>query len=212
MNRHAIRAPYRQERGFALLTALVLLFTLTIVGVAAMMSTSLEYRQSANTAFLARARETSESARMAATSVLPEHTYQRGWNGITLLPGLTVRDKDGDGHPDNLYGSNDEGSPLDDSNPAALTTDMDYSVFADANGDGDTSDPVDVFRAEIKVYHTATRFDQGSGAAHVAGYEGLGKGAAAGGTVIYYYAAAEGFGPGNARAWTSADSRARVFN
>lgn len=202
-----------RNRGFALLTSLILLFTLTLVGIVAMHSTTLEYRMSTNSAYLSRAREISEAGRMAVSSLLPQHTYERSWSGIELPDGLELGDGADDGtEPDNRYGGNEAGESFDVTDPDSLATDATFQIDVDANGDGDTTDEVDQFDADIKIYQTATKLDKGSGTAMVAGYEGLGKGAASGGTVLYYYVASEGKAPSGTRYWTSSDTRARVFN
>ncbi len=201
------------QAGFVLLTSLILLFTLTLVGIVAMNSTTLEYRLSTNAVYVSRARESSEAGRMAVASVMPQHVYERSWSGIRLPGGLTMGDgADSGSEPDDRYGGNDAGESFELNAPENLNTDAFYRVSVDANGDNDSVDAVDQFQADIKIYQTATKLDQGSGTAMVAGYEGLGKGAAAGGMVLYYFVASEGKAPGNTRYWTSSDVRARVLN
>lgn len=199
-----------RRAGFALITGLIFLIVLTVAGVVVIQSTSMSYRMAANSAYQRRAREVSESGRLAVASVLPMHTYERSWHPVTLLPHVVILDKDSSGQADDLYGVNSEVSLIfDPLNPLALTKDATYWI--DLDGDDNFSNPPDL-RADISVYRTDTRLDQGSGAAMLAGYAGLGKGAGAGGGVIFFYVASQGEGPSQAQSVTSSDVRTRVFN
>jgi hypothetical protein len=210
------------QRGMALITGLVLLLVLSIVAIAAMQLTTLEYQMSANSANHSRARQVSESARMAVGTLLPEHVYRRGWTGMDLAAGLDIEDKDSDGSDDLLYGDNSE-CASDCFDQAGLesgtfTLDEDATFVRDMdNADGDnnvttgTSDPLDL-NASVAVYRTTTKLDRGSGTATLAGYSGLGKGAAGGGTVIHFYVRSEGEAARHAKGATSADVRSRVLN
>lgn len=203
------------SHGMALVTGLLLLLALTIVAIAAMQITSMGYKMSANSANQSRARQISESARMALSSVLPEHVYRREWNGIDLATGLTIKDKDSSGSPDKLFGGNTE---CTDGcfNHDALTEDAVFAIDMDnADADDDvetgTSDPLDL-AASMAVYRTATHLDKGAGSAMIAGYMGLGKGAAGGGTLVHFYVRSDGNAASNARVTTSTDVKSRVFN
>lgn len=202
-------AKFSVQTGVALVTALVFLFVLTMVSVIAMQSTSFEYRMSTNAAFKSRACEVSESGRMAVSSVMPEHAYLRSWSGMSLPSDLTVKDKNEDGTGDALYGDNDESAgSLDLNNLTALTTDAVYK--RDVNGDGDADD-LDLVAA-IKVFHSTTKIQKGSGTAMLGGYQGLGKALGAGGAGLYYVVASEGKAPAKACCLSSTDVRTRVVN
>jgi hypothetical protein len=190
----------------------VLLLVLSIVAIAAMQLTTLEYHMSANSANLSKARQVSESARMAVSSILPDHVYRRSWAGITKATGLEIKDKDNDGDGgDLLYGGNSE-CANDCFDPEVLDED---AIFAedldDADNDNDPFTGTDL-SASVAVYGTESQFDRGAGIQMVAGYAGLGKGAAGGGTVLHFYVRAEGEAARHARATTSSDVRARVLN
>ncbi len=215
------KATYNTSRrslshGMALVTGLLLMLALSIVAIAAMQVTSMGYKMSANSANQSRARQISESARMALSSVLPEHIFRREWTGIDLADGLTIKDKDSSGSADKLYGSNIECPAGGCFNHDSLTEDAVFAIDMDnADADDDvetgTGDPLDL-RASIAVYQTATLLDKGAGTAMVAGYMGLGKGAAGGGTLLHFYVRSDGNSALNAQVTTSTDVKTRVLN
>ncbi|MCB1875432.1 MAG: hypothetical protein KDH88_05600 [Chromatiales bacterium] len=192
-----------KHRGFVLVTSLVFLLILTVVAIFALKSTGVQYRMSSNTAFLDRARAASDSGRLALSSVMPEHVYEREWTSVSLATGLTIADKDENNAADDLYAVNSETSW------AADGLDVDARYRIDGNGDGDYADPQDI-DAAMAVYRTAIETNTGSGQAMLAGYMGLGKAVSAGGAMIFYDIQSRGYGQGNAQARTSADFRAVV--
>lgn len=189
--------------GFVLITALVFLLVLTMVAIFALKSTGVQYRMSTNIAFLDRARAASDSGRLAVSSVMPEHVYEREWSSVTLTPGLTIQDKDDNSAADDLYANNSEAGWAED----GLDVDARYRI--DGNGDGDYTDPQDI-DAAISVYRTRLEASRGAGQAMLAGYMGLGKALGAGGAMIFYDIQSRGYGQGNAEARTSSDFRAVV--
>jgi Tfp pilus assembly protein PilX len=188
-----MNSPRRLAGGMALITGLVLLVILTIVALTSMRTTTLEYKMSGNTAHYSQAREVSESGRMAVSSVLHEHVFERSWDGVTLTSGLTILDKNTDGSADSLI-TNATGETFN-------TADLHSSLVNDASYTNSLSG----LQADIKVYYSATKLSSGSGAAMSAGYMGLGKGAAGGGASMYFYVMSEGNGVSNAKFVTSAD-------
>jgi hypothetical protein len=213
--RLSFRGKSDRNRGMALITGLVLLLVLSIVAIAAMQITTLEYQMSANSANHSRARQVSESARMAVGTLLPEHVYRRGWSGIDKATGLDIKDKDSDGNDDVLYGDNSE-CAADCFDHDALDEDAVFALDMD-NADSDdnvttgTTDPLDL-NASVAVYRAETQVDKGAGTAMLAGYSGLGKGAAGGGTIIHFYVRSDGEAARQARATTSSNVRSRVLN
>ncbi|NEV65009.1 PilX N-terminal domain-containing pilus assembly protein [Thiorhodococcus minor] len=187
-----------KSKGIALITGLVLLVILTLVALSTMRSTTLEYRMSGNTAFLAQARQVSESGRLAVSTVLHDHVFERSWSGVQLPPGLTILDKDSSGSADALI-ANESGEAFDQSDPVgSLTQDATFT------------DPISGHTTKVAVYHMTTKLSPGSGSAMSAGYMGLGKGAAGGGSRMFFDVLADGAGDANSRFVTSADVRVPV--
>jgi Tfp pilus assembly protein PilX len=181
------------SRGIALITGLVLLVILTIVALSTMRTTSLEYRMSSNTAYSSQTRQVSESGRLAVSSVLHEHVFERSWSGVSIPSGCAILDKDSDGMADSLI-ANSSGETFDAADLLGSLTD-----------DAQYTDSVSGLTSTISVYHAATKLSAGSGAAMSAGYMGLGKGAGGGGAAMYYYLISESTGHASARSVTSAD-------
>ena len=186
--------PLRQRsRGIALITGLVLLVILTIVALSTMRTTTLEYRMSGNTAYVTQARQVSESGRLAVSTVLHEHVFERSWGGITLASGLDILDKDSDGHPDSLI-TNETGETFDAAD-----------LLGNLETDAEFTDPGSGHESDVSIYYAATKLSPGSGAAMSAGYMGLGKGAGGGGSSMFFYALSTGAGEAGSRFVTSAD-------
>ena len=188
----------RSQRGAALIIGLIFLAVLTLVGVTAMRSTTLEYQISTNQAFKHQSFAYSETGRRVLGEVLDDHVFERGWTlpgGQSLVPtGLTVNDKDGDGTLDNLYLANGAGEdPLDAS---TLETDATFSA-------GDVS-------ADLSVYRAGSVLTPGGASVMSAGYAGLGKSAAGGGAQVLLQLRSRGTGRGNARTDTGSDFRAVI--
>lgn len=68
------------QKGFALVTAMILLLVLTLVGLIAIRSTGLEVRMSANTAMRTEALDSSETSRSILAPVIDVHVFNRGWS------------------------------------------------------------------------------------------------------------------------------------
>lgn len=197
-----------QQGGFVLITGAVLLIVLTLVAITAMKSTTLEMRMSSNEIARMEAFSASEVPRVAAADLLDVHTFNRGWpvsasgavpNNVFDYPlpaGLTIRDKDGDGAPDALYIDNNEISY----SPNQLTPDAVFSRSVTPAG----QTPL-VQNADLAVYKLRTGLAPGAGAAMVAGYEGVGRAAAASGGNVYYRILSRGV---SAKAeWTEATAQ-----
>lgn len=200
----------RAQRGFVLVTSLIMLMVLTLVGTFSMQSANMEYRMASNMTFRDRAFQSSEAGRGAMGGLLDAHVFERGWNAnITLPSGLAVLDKDSSGGADALYLSNGGGEDL--LNDTTLVDDAQYQIDSSSPADGDFTDPGDV-DATIQVFRTQVVTPPGTGTAMVSGYEGLGKAAAAGGTHLYFELRSDGSSAGSARATTAADFRTVVRN
>jgi len=200
--------PQIHQRGFVLVTSLVLLLVLTLVGTFSMQGANLEFKMASNMAFRDRAFQSSEAGRRAMSGVLDQHVFERGWPSSLSRPsGFTVLDKDSQDGSDPLYLGNEGGEDLLDD--TTLIDDAQYQI--DANGDGDYLDPGDV-DASIQVFRTQVVTPDGAGLAMLSGYAGLGKSAAAGGSHLYFELRSDGLAPSSARATTAADFRTVVRN
>lgn len=183
-----MQTPYAQG-GFALITGAVLLIVLTLIAITGMKTTSLEMRMSSNEISRLEAFAASEAPRVATADLLDVHTFNRGWpasikgqvpNNIfdyTMPAGVTIRDKDDDGVPDPLYIGNDESSY----SPTSMTPDAVYTRSIAVDGQTPLRQ-----NADLAVYKLRTALAPGAGAAMVAGYEGVGRAAAASGGNVYY--------------------------
>jgi len=203
-----LHATTHRQTGMVLVVALVFLVVITVVGVASMQATKTEYRMSINNNLRDRSFQSAESARAALSEMMDEHVYERGWPAHIGVPsGFTVLDKDSDGSADKLY--LDNGGSEDLMNHGSLTKDAQYRI--DGNSDGDYLDGGDI-NAEVIVYRTEVVPAPGSGMAMVAGYEGLGKAAAAGGVHMHFELRGEGSAITDAKSRVDTEFRAVVRN
>ena len=186
MNRIAHTRPEararRRQDGYVLATSLIFMLVLTLAAASAMRSSGIEQRMATNSAFKQRSFESSEAARGAFAEVLDPHIFYRGWpsplgglaaNAFTIPSGLSVRDSDNNSASDLLYKNKVSAglaSRLDD------YTTADGSYAGDANGDGATDLPADVYVQQMGVIQAP-----GAAIAMIAGYEGSGKSNASGG-------------------------------
>jgi len=168
------------EKGYVLFTSLMFLLVLAVIGVTAMQTTNLDFRMSSNTAFHKQAFERSESGRAALSNdVLDEHLAQGGywptWLYTMVPSGLDIKDKDSDGDDDSLA-INESLEAVD--NPVV---DAVYTLDFNNNSVTDAEDSVD-----ISVFNLKTINAPGAGIGQASGYSGLGKGAGAGGTHVFF--------------------------
>jgi len=175
------------QRGAVLITSLIFLVMLTVVAVVANQSTVLETRMGTNAIVKARAVEASEALRTASHELIDTSCYNHGWpSSITGLPGGAVREElfhipTG---ADITTGTdwctqNETGENLLD--PATWVQDM--TLLIDGNSDSDYVDDGDQ-KAELYAYRIRSISTPGSATAMVAGYEGLGKSSAKGGSAV----------------------------
>ncbi|MCB1874433.1 MAG: hypothetical protein KDH88_00500 [Chromatiales bacterium] len=182
----------RRERGAALVTGLILMGTLTLIGVLAITSTVNEQRMTGNQINRQRAMEAAEALRLAAAPVVEAHIYTRGWPtslaggqvGVgdfnQAIPAQFSFATDADSVVPDLYNANGVGE--NPNNTFSMTTDITYRL--DGNGDGDYEGELDRY-AELKVYRTVVSNAPGSAIAMVQGYEGVGMAAGAGGSHLF---------------------------
>lgn len=197
------------QTGMVLVICLIMLLVLTLVAAVAMRTTTVDLQMTTNTMLKTRALQGSESGRVIASSVISDHVYYRGWpwnvsaTANFTIPGeLTVTDTNSE-----FWVSNN--APLGDL--SAGSEDLTYMVDGTDPVDGDYDDQEDI-NSTIYVTKVATVPAPGSSTAQVAGYEGLGAGAAGGGAYIFFDIRSRGTAPGNARDITGVDYRHVVTN
>lgn len=221
MNKSHIIA--QRQQGAVLLTGLLFLLVLSIVAAVTMQGTTLEVRMATNNAVALQAFEASEGLRTVSGRLLDEHTYQRGWpvtvpGGIVdtgrfsaeIPTDLNIADNDADDNGDLLYLVNTEGTDfLQTAGLFDLVEDMTWCVSStDSCASEDKSD----ISAIAAVYRTRSALTEGTGAAMIAGYEGLGVGTAGGGGSLFFEIRSTGNAPVNARAITASEYRHIVRN
>jgi len=207
------------------------LLVLSIVAAVTMQGTTLEVRMATNNAVHLQAFEASEGLRIVSGRLLDEHVFHRGWptsvaGGIVdtgrftadIPTDMTISDHDTDDDADLLYLQNTEGTgvlatvaPVEDLDDpgSTLKGDMTWCLNnPDSGGCGDKSD----ISATAAVYRTRTALTEGTGAAMVAGYEGLGVGTAGGGGSLFFEIRSMGKAPVNARSSTGSEYRHIVRN
>ncbi len=214
-------ATARREHGMVLVTALILLAVLTLVAVVAMRTTTLDLHMTTNAMLKARAFEGSEGARVQMPDLLDDHVYYRGWPGghavggtgpddFELPPAVaSITDLVVD-ISKNLYEGNDF---LYIGDYADAQRDITYR----ADGDGDSSvsgnspTPEDI-AADIFITKLASIAATGSATSMVSGYEGYGKGSAAGGSYVLFDMRSRGHAANRTESLTGSDVRVVVRN
>ena len=214
---------HTRQQGAVLLTGLLFLLVLSVVAAVTMQGTTLEVRMATNAAVHVQAFEASEGLRIVSGRLLDEHTYHRGWP--TTVPGgtvdtgrfsvdmpadLIIEDHDADTDADLLYLLNTEGSDfLQTAGLYDLAEDMLWCV---SSTDTCTSEDKSDISATSAIYRTRAALTEGTGAAMIAGYEGLGVGTAGGGGSLFFEIRSTGKAPVNARSSTGSEYRHIVRN
>lgn len=216
--------PASSQQGFALVVSLILLTILTMVAVIATRGSGLEVQMAANSVSRIEAFDVSESTRRPLGEVINVHTFARGWPesaggtvssddfaydlplGLFVCGTASASDNcDDKSAPRAWYLGNSESVAGFD--PRVLNLDAEFQRPAT------TSQPV-ALQSRIAIYKLVTDLNPGAGSAMVAGYEGVGKSAAAGGGRIFYYATSTGISAMDrfAEAETGADYRYVIQN
>ena len=222
---------HTRQQGAVLLTGMLFLLVLSIVAAVTMQGTTLEVRMATNAAVHLQAFEASEGLRTVSGRLLDEHTFHRGWP--TTVPGglvdtgqfsvdmpadLTIEDNDADDDADLLYLVNTEPSSVPDWSGlesadlfgvGSLNDDMTWCV---TSTDGCSSEDKSDISATTAVYRTRTALTEGTGAAMIAGYEGLGIGTAGGGGSLFFEIRSVGHAPVHARSVTASEYRHIIRN
>ncbi len=201
------------DRGYALVTGLIFLTILTTVGIFTLRNTALEMMMSANNNKNAQAFEAAEATRMIVSTLIDPHVYNRGWPKTiggaidddffrnAIPTGLTISNN-GNWY-DRPFQTSSSFNPLDLSTVDAHYSDDIYSAGKNRF----------TLQGIAAVKPLRVDIQPGSNAAMSAGYEGLGKGAGAGGGNIFFYVVAQGQDPGaQATRYTAAIHRYVIRN
>ena len=182
------RKTHKKQGGAVLAIALLLLLVMTILGVAAMESSSLSFKMSANSIYLEEAFNHSESVRNISADVIDNYLYEGGWVGVAMPNGLSVVQSNGE-----LALANGSSENRMDNN--SLQKDLSYQ-YSGIKGD--------VYILKGSTTHNY----HGTSAAQLNGYAGAGLATgAAGGAFTYYEIRSVGLGRSNSKAWTASDYR-----
>jgi Tfp pilus assembly protein PilX len=175
------RTALNKQGGAVLAIALLILLVMTILGVAAIESSSISFKMSANSIYLEEAFNHSESVSNMSID-------EGGWAGIAMPTGLAVVQNNGA-----LALSN--GSSENRMDNDSLQKDLSYQYLG--------------IKGDVYVLKgSTTHNDQGASAAQLNGYGGAGVSTAStGGAFTYYEIRSVGIGRSNSRAWTASDYR-----
>ncbi|MFV2055366.1 MAG: hypothetical protein ACC707_02820 [Thiohalomonadales bacterium] len=193
-----MNTPTNNCNGYALITSLIFLTTLTLIAVVSTQDSSIGYKMATNGALKERAFQSSEAARQNVGDVVNEFVYESGWTPtvVNLLPsGVTIVD-DTLSLNDNLAGENF-------AFPNTLVPDLTYQV--DANADSDFVDGGDI-NANIVVFRTQQGLAPGSSVAMLSAANGVGKGVNSS-IRIYYEIRSRGLMASGARSNTATELR-----
>ena len=196
----------RSASGFALITGLILLGVLTLVALIAMRNTGLELRISENHAQRIEMFEVSETSRALLGPVVDAHVFARGWPAseggsvanplvaLNLPTGMSLRKVSG--VPPDWFGTNPERVLSSSYVFSPQSMDVDDADYQNTLTPAAGVSPISI-SSRLGVYKLRVDLAPGAGAAMVAGYEGPGKSAAAGGGNIFLYLGGVATGPEN---------------
>ena len=166
------------QRGMALISALLLLLVVALMSVGVSMDTSMDVRIAAYQRFKVRSFGFAESGIMAATDILEDNIHEAGsWDASTddiIYPNLSSNYDDGDGGTVKI--KQGQGSFY-------MNANADEDIALEMTGD---------IKAEVTFQRLVTKLATGGAIQMAAGYAGLGKGAGAGGANLIYNVMATG--------------------
>lgn len=174
----------RNQRGMALISALLLLLVVSLLAVGLSMDSSMDIRMAAFQNFKARAFSSAESSMLTSGDILDDNIYDAGWTSADdpfKYPNLSLE------YDDLIAGSIDihgDGVFFMEANPAKDTT-MTMTGELDAT---------------VSVQKMLAVAAPGSAMQVAAGYAGTGKGSGGGGAHIIYNIEVSGNDADNARA------------
>ena len=210
MNASPVPNSMTRQQGVALIVALILLMTLTMLAVVATRTTTLDLKITTNQTLAKRTFQSSEAGRTSIEETLEKHTFYRGWpvaigGEVPASSGFTIPNdiKIETDVPLYITKSND---PWKDSGDPQMT----FKVDSDTE-DGDYLAPTDL-RADIFIHRLGTVPAPGSDTSQVTGSDGLGAGAAGAGSQLFYRIISRATGAGGSQVTTEALYRYVVTN
>jgi len=151
------------QRGMALISALLLLLVVSLMAVGVSMDTSMSVRIAGYQRFKARSFGFAESGVMAATDILEDNIHDAGSWALGSYP--------------NLSGDYNGTLAIRDSGKFYMNANKDAKTVMEMTGD---------IQADIVVQRLVAIQAEGGAIQMAAGYAGLGKGAGAGGANLIY--------------------------
>lgn len=187
--------PARHQKGFVLITGLVLLVVIAIAAITSVEITNLDYKMASNLAFKEQSFQASESGRAAAGDAVNQYAYDRSWDGLTLHSGVSFSSGFNPLAPnattENLFSQ------------SSLVKDIDFTIAKSTN-----TSPVD---ADVYILRSPNAVAAaGGGIQQLSGYKGAGKGIASSGSAIYFELRAKGMGSGSAQTTTASEYRTLI--
>jgi hypothetical protein len=184
------------QRGSALVMALLMLVVLTLIGISATSTTTFELQIATNDKLFKRAFYAADGATEMCGEVIEQNIEERDWNNKITRGNLAVwrqtKKEDGtfvDLADGNLYLNRDDDliPSTTDQTVSGLPTDENYDLIypLTAVNTGTWTMISDAAHTSMKVVGNTT-LSTGSAVQLIAGYEGKGKGASAGGAWITY--------------------------
>lgn len=172
MNRGAILADsVRNQRGMALISALLLLLVISLLAVGLSMDTSMDVRGAAYQRFRARALSSAEAGLMAATDILEENAFVGGWTNPS---------------PPNPFVFPNLSEHYDDITPGTINI-LSGDLYMAANtAMGTTMQMTGDIEADIITQYINSELAVGGAVQVAAGYGGSGKGVGGGGGYAIY--------------------------
>jgi Tfp pilus assembly protein PilX len=161
------------QRGMALISALLLLLVVALMSVGVSMDTSMDVRIAAYQRFKARSFGFAESGVMVAADILEENIYKAGWDAATADIDFPELSSDYDG---TLRVKQGQGSFYMNKNVAE-------DIALEMTGD---------IKAKVRFQRLVMKAAEGGAIQIASGYAGLGKGASGGGTHLLYNVMASG--------------------
>lgn len=177
-----------KESGYILVTGMVFILIISLVTISTMNSTTLDYKISSNESFKNIAFQSSETGRTISGDALGHFIYHQSWDGLPLS-GLTIY---------NDYDPSTDGKI--DTEDLYDTTSLNNDISYNATGTG-----IETVTSQISIIKSPGVKSAGSGLQQLSGYEGLGKGAGAGGIHLLYEIRSTGQGAAGAVAVTASE-------
>jgi len=176
------------QSGYILITGLIFLLGISLITISMVQGTNLDYKIASNETFKAVAFQGSESGRAVSGEAIAYYMYDRQWDGLTIN-GLTI--------PSGYDPFSDVLKTGEDLyNSSSLEVDLNFDLSSTA---------VETIDAEINVIKAEGVQLNKSALNQLSAYEGLGKGAGAGGASILFELRSQGKGPADAVAVTASE-------